>query len=93
MTKIGDGALIAQGVTIGDATMYRGYTGAGRFNGVEIGEGASICCGAKVLCKDGVLKVGSNTVVGANAVLLCSTNNNEIWAGVPARRIGVNPAC
>jgi serine O-acetyltransferase len=27
-------------------------------------------------------------VIGANAVLLNSTGENEIWAGVPAQRIG-----
>ena len=28
------------------------------------------------------------SVIGANAVLLQSTGQNEIWAGVPARLIG-----
>jgi len=32
--------------------------------------------------------VRRGTVVGANAVLLQSTGENEIWAGVPARCIG-----
>jgi serine O-acetyltransferase len=35
-----------------------------------------------------VLRVGRGSVVGANAVLLESTGENEIWAGVPARRVG-----
>jgi serine O-acetyltransferase len=44
--------------------------------------------GAKVLCKEGVLKVGKGTVVGANAVLLQSTGEDELWAGMPARCVG-----
>lgn len=32
--------------------------------------------------------MGAGTVVGANAVLTCSTGPNEIWAGVPARLVG-----
>jgi len=34
------------------------------------------------------LKVARGTVVGANAVLLESTGEEEIWAGVPAKRVG-----
>lgn len=89
-TVIGDDALIAQNVTIGNANAYRGYQGSGVFKGVEIGEGASICTGAKVLCKDGVLRVGKGTVIGANAVLLRSTGDYEVWGGVPAHLIGTN---
>ena len=44
--------------------------------------------GAKVLCSEGVLRVGKRTIVGANAVLLQSTGENEIWAGIPAKCIG-----
>jgi len=27
--------------------------------------------------------------VGANAVLIDSTGENEIWAGIPARKVGL----
>jgi len=47
--------------------------------------------GAKVLCSQGVLRVRRGSVVGANAVLLVSTNEGEIWAGVPAKKIGDRP--
>jgi len=40
------------------------------------------------LCKSGTLRVRQSTVVGANSVLLTSTGENEIWAGIPAKRIG-----
>ena len=44
--------------------------------------------GCTVLCKTGMLQVGRGTVIGANAVLLESTGDWEIWAGVPARKVG-----
>jgi len=34
------------------------------------------------------LIVGKNSVIGANAVLFNSTGENEIWAGIPAQKIG-----
>jgi serine O-acetyltransferase len=34
------------------------------------------------------LVVGKGTVVGANAVLTQSTGEYEIWAGIPASKIG-----
>jgi serine O-acetyltransferase len=55
---------------------------------VVIEDGAVLCSGARVVCKTGVLTVGRGTIVGANAVLTQSTGPNEIWAGVPARRVG-----
>jgi serine O-acetyltransferase len=41
-----------------------------------------------VLCKEGVLRVGRGTVLGANAVLLESTGEGEVWAGLPAKKAG-----
>ena len=58
------------------------------FEGIVIEENVIISPGAKVLCKEGVLRVRRGTMIGANAVLLESTGENEIWAGIPARRIG-----
>lgn len=80
-TIIGDNVQIYQNVTIGQADIVR--NSCKRF---EIREGAVLCAGAKVLGKSTVI-VGKNTIVAANAVLLCSTGDNEIWAGVPARLI------
>jgi serine O-acetyltransferase len=59
-----------------------------RFEKIVIEDDVVLAPGAKVLCKEGVLKVGKGTVVGANAVLLQSTGDGEIWAGVPAKCIG-----
>ena len=43
---------------------------------------------AKILFGEDKLIVGKGTIVGANSVLTKSTGENEIWAGVPAKRIG-----
>lgn len=60
-TVIKDGAIICQGVTIGDSNMHRGPFRTDReMKGIVIGENASICAGAKVLCNDGVLIVGGD---------------------------------
>jgi serine O-acetyltransferase len=86
-SKIGDRVKIYPGVTLGRADIHRPIT-ASRFEGIVIEDDAILAPGAKVLCKEGVLRVRRGAVVGANAVLLESTGENEIWAGVPARRLG-----
>lgn len=55
---------------------------------VIIGDDVILFPGAKILGGPGITTVGTGTIVGANAVLTRSTGEWEIWAGVPARRIG-----
>lgn len=86
-TRIGDRVKIYPGVTIGRADIYRS-SDVSRFESVSIEDDVILAPGSKVLGKDGVLRVGRGTVVGANAVLLQSTGENEIWAGMPARCVG-----
>lgn len=85
-TKIADNVILYQGVTLGRADVYCHHSKS-KMLGIEIDEGAIICAGAKVLCKEGTLRVGKNTIIGANAVLTCSTGDNEIWGGIPARKL------
>ncbi len=85
--SIGKRVKIYPGVTLGRADIYRPISQSG-FKGIVIEDDAILCPGAKILCKEGVLRVGRGSVIGANAVLLESTSENEIWAGVPARRVG-----
>jgi serine O-acetyltransferase len=87
-TVIGNQVKIYPGVTIGRADIYRPIEKS-RFKGVVIEDQAILCPGARILAKDGILRVGRGTVVGANAVLLESTGEWEIWAGAPARRVGL----
>ena len=90
-TTIGDRVKIYPGVTVGRADIYRPAERS-RFQGVQIEPDAILCPGARVLCKEGILRVGRGTVVGANAVLLQSTGEWEIWAGAPARCVGKREA-
>lgn len=84
---IGDRVRIYPGVTVGRADVHLPMERS-RFEGLEIGDDVILASGAKVLCKEGVLRVGRGTVVAANAVLLESTGEYEIWGGIPAKRIG-----
>lgn len=86
-TVIEDNVRIYQNVTLGRADIYNPIEKS-EMKGIHIKRGAIICAGAKILCKAGTLEVGENTVVAANAVLLESTGDNEIWGGIPAKRIG-----
>jgi serine O-acetyltransferase len=88
--KIGKGVHVYQGVTIGRADIFQPMEKS-KFEGILIEDDVILCPGCKILCKEGVLKVGAGTVVGANAVLLESTGENEIWAGSPARCVGRRP--
>lgn len=54
---------------------------------IIISDGAILCAGAKILSKEDTLIVGKNTIIGANSVLLNSTGDNEVWVGIPAKRI------
>jgi serine O-acetyltransferase len=87
-TNIGNRVKIYPGVTLGRADIYRSAENS-QFEGIVVEDDTILCPGAKILCKEGVLHIGSGSVVGANAVLLESTGNDEIWAGIPAKRVGV----
>ncbi len=86
-TVIGARVKIYPGVTLGRADIYRPIS-VSAFEGILVEDDVILAPGAKVLCKQGVLRLGRGSVVGANAVLLESTGVGEIWAGVPARCIG-----
>lgn len=92
-TTIGCRVQLYQNVTIGKSKPWDGNMKEG---GCEIMDDAIICAGAKILFKEEKLIVGKGTVIGANAVLTQSTGEYEIWAGIPARKIGMrtnNEAC
>ena len=88
--KIGSNVHVYQGVTLGRADVYLPMEHS-KFEGIEIGNDVILSPGCKVLCKEGVLKVGDGTVIGANAVLLESTGEFELWAGAPACCVGERP--
>jgi serine O-acetyltransferase len=84
---IGNRVKIYPGVTLGRADIYQPQSES-QFERIVIEDNVILAPGSKILGKQGTLRVGRGTVVGANAVLLQSTGEGEIWAGVPARRIG-----
>jgi len=86
-TRIGARVKIYPGVTLGRADIYR-PAGQSGFQGIVVEDDAILCPGAKILCKEGVLRVARGSVIGANAVLLESTGEDEIWAGIPAKCVG-----
>ena len=95
-TVIGDNVKIFQGVTLGFADEYlrRDQMPAddediGR---IVVEDDVVIGAGAKVLLKCGqTLVIGRGAVIGANAVVLKSVPAGEVWAGIPARKVGTNP--
>lgn len=86
-SSIGARVKIYPGVTLGRADIYKPMSGSS-FVGIVLEDDVILSPGAKVLCKQGVLRVGRGSVIGANAVLLESTGEMEIWAGIPARCVG-----
>jgi serine O-acetyltransferase len=86
-SEIGNRVKIYPGVTLGRAYIYRPIEDS-KFQGIEIEDDVILAPGAKVLGKEGILRVGRGTVVGANAVLLESTGPNQVWAGIPAKCVG-----
>jgi serine O-acetyltransferase len=87
-SKIGRNVKIYPGVTLGRADIHLPMEQS-KFVSIEIGDDAILAAGAKILCKQGTLRVGRGTVVGANAVLLESTGDGEMWAGIPAKKVSL----
>lgn len=101
--KIGHGLLIphAQNIVIGkgvilgsDVTVQQGVTIGANMNkerdGVKyptVGNNVLIGAGAKVL---GPVIVGSNSIIGANAVVVESIPDNSTAVGVPAKVVKMN---
>ena len=86
-SSIGNRVKVYPGVTLGRADIHVPMSQS-LFEGIMIEDDVILAPGSKVLCKQGVLIVRRGTVIGANAVLLESTGDDEIWAGVPARCVG-----
>jgi len=83
----GDRVRVYPGVTVGRADVQLPIDRS-KFQGLVVEDDVILGTGSKILCSDGILRVGRRTIVGANAVLLQSTGENEVWAGIPAKCIG-----
>lgn len=73
---IGQSVTISQSVTIGGRSGSSGVPKIG--NNVYIGAGAIIL---------GAIEIGDNSTIGAGAVVISNIGNNEVWAGVPAKKV------
>jgi serine O-acetyltransferase len=85
-TRIGDRVKMYPGVTLGRSDIHLPFEQS-HFQGIAIEDDVILAPGSKVLCKNGILEVKRGTIIGANAVLLNSTGEDEIWAGIPAKCI------
>jgi serine O-acetyltransferase len=83
----GNRVRVYPGVTVGRADVQNPIEKS-KFEGLVVEDDVILGTGSKILCSDGTLRVGHRTIVGANAVLLQSTGENEIWAGIPAKCVG-----
>ncbi len=86
-SQIGNQVKIYPGVNLGRSDIHKPMSES-QFKGIVIEDDVILSPGSKVLCKEGFLHVRRGTVLGANSVLLQSTGENEIWAGMPAKCIG-----
>lgn len=77
--EMGENCNISQGVTIGLARRK------GEWGVPTVGDRVYIAPGAKVI---GPIHLADGTVVGANSVVIQSTEADQIVAGVPARVVG-----
>jgi serine O-acetyltransferase len=89
-TTIGNQVKIYPGVGTGRSDIYR-PSNESQFQGIDIGDDVILSPGCKILGKEGILQVGRGSVIGANAVLLESTGEDELWAGIPAKCVGKRP--
>ncbi|WP_082148676.1 serine O-acetyltransferase [Pseudomonas helleri] len=75
-------AVIGRNVTISQCVTVGGKSGIAKVprlgNNIHIGAGAIIL---------GDITIGDGAIIGAGAVVLSDVGENEIWAGVPARKV------
>lgn len=75
-SRIGNGCIIRQGVTLGNRYLDR------PFEAPELGNSVNVGAGAKIL---GKLKIGDHAVIAANAVVLQDVPAYHLAAGIPAK--------
>lgn len=90
LTKIGDRVTIYHQVTVGRADGHIPFSES-KMRRIEIGDDVALYPGSKILGGPGVTRVGSGTIIAANAVVTKSTGDWEVWGGIPAKKIGDRP--
>lgn len=79
---IGCNVLIGQGITLG---AKQAYASSDPLPAPIIGDNCYLAAGCRVL---GGIRVGDNSIVAANAVVLHDVPPNSVVAGMPARVVG-----
>lgn len=84
LLEVGDDVIIGAGALV---TAHLAQRGKGLFRRIRIGNRCTI--GARSVVMPGV-EVGDGAVIGAGAVVPVGTKvpPHEVWAGVPARKVG-----
>ena len=81
--KLGNNIKIWQNVTIGAKSdidwQNQKYP--------EIGDNVLIYANSVII---GDVKIGSNSIIGAMSLVTCDVEANSIYAGIPAKKIGIN---
>lgn len=80
--NIGKNCTIYQQVTIGSANIGDARKGLQP----QLGDNVTVFSGSKII---GNITLEDNTVVGANAVLTKSTQNNGVYVGIPAKLLKI----
>jgi serine O-acetyltransferase len=83
-----DDVRLYHGITLGKAEVHLpDRIINNKIGNIIVKKGAIIGTGATILIKEGDLVIGKNTIIGANSVLTKSTGDDEIWAGIPAKKV------
>lgn len=89
-TSIGNHVRLYPGVVVGRKDAYLPIERSS-MQRIELQDHVILFPGSKVLGGPGVTTLAEGTILAANAVLDRSTGPWEIWAGMPARQVGVRP--
>lgn len=85
-TIIEKGVRIFQQVTIGRSDVYIPGDQS-LYERIIVKEYAILGAGCKILNNKGTLIIGENAIIAANSVVLSSVPANEVWGGIPARKL------
>lgn len=97
-SRIGAHAYIPEGVTLGKNVFWGPHAVAindrfpttknpcSSWEKTTICEGVSIGANATIMCG---IKIGKSAMIGAGSVVLKDVPPGEIWAGNPAKKIGI----